>query len=55
MVVGWVEWLLFFELVETRAVFHVFDVWDERCLLVSYVVPIDSLEEFVVLDLLDSA
>lgn len=55
MVVSRVEWLLLFELVETRAVLHVFDVWDERRLLVSYVVPIDSFEEFVVLDLLDSA
>jgi hypothetical protein len=54
VVVGWVEWLLLVELVEARAVLDIFDFWDEWRLLRSYIVPIDSLEERVVLNLLNS-
>lgn len=53
VIVTRVKWLLLFELVEARAVFHVFDLRNERRLRLSYVVPVDAFEERVVLDLVD--
>ena len=54
MIIYWVKWILFFELIKTRAVFHILNVWDKWCLLVSYIFPIYSFKEFVVLDFLNS-